>query len=130
MQISASLFAALKESDQSGHVFQMVSDRIGSLACLRRLHRTPPDSSGRDAFVARATPQLQGQVSSRAAVLDDEDRSRFFGVSLADNGMQAVWFSVKNANYFSYRRLPPARTSVDLDQQEHAMLCFYQPSDR
>ena len=55
-----------------------------------------PIASGRDAFETRAIAQQQGQVTLRAAVLDDEESRRFFGVSLADSGMQAVWLSVKN----------------------------------
>lgn len=58
--------------------------------------RAPPDASGRDAFETRAIAQQQGRVTLRAAVLDDEESRRFFGVSLADSGMQAVWLSVKN----------------------------------
>jgi hypothetical protein len=65
------------------------------LACCG-CSKTLPDPSGRDAFQSRATAQLQGQVTVRAAVLGDEESSRFFGVSLADGGMQAVWLSVKN----------------------------------
>jgi LssY C-terminus len=55
-----------------------------------------PDQSGRADFESRATTQQQAQVTVRAVVLDDDESLRFFGVSLADKGMQAVWFSVKN----------------------------------
>ena len=74
--------------------------------------KTPPDPSGRDAFESRATAQLQGQVTVRAAVLGDEESSRFFGVSLADKGMQAVWFSVKKIAIECYTTclLRPMRT--------------------
>ena len=74
--------------------------------------KTPPDPSGRDAFESRATGQLQGQVTVRAAVLGDEESSRFFGVSLADAGMQAVWFSVKNDSDGMLYYLP-ATTDAD-----------------
>jgi hypothetical protein len=74
--------------------------------------KTPPDPSGRDAFESRATAQLQGQVTVRAAVLGDEESSRFFGVSLADGGMQAVWFSVKNDSDGMLYYLP-ATTDAD-----------------
>jgi len=74
--------------------------------------KTPPDPSGRDAFESRATAQLQGQVTVRAAVLGDEESSRFFGVSLADKGMQAVWFSVKNDSDRMLYYLP-ATTDAD-----------------
>jgi hypothetical protein len=72
----------------------------------------PPDPSGRDAFESRATAQLQGQVTVRAAVLGDEESSRFFGVSLADAGMQAVWFNVKNDSDGMLYYLP-ATTDAD-----------------
>ena len=74
--------------------------------------KTPPDPSGRDAFESRATAQLQGQVTVRAAVLGDEESSRFFGVSLADAGIQAVWFSVKNDSDGMLYYLP-ATTDAD-----------------
>jgi hypothetical protein len=60
--------------------------------------RTPPDAAGRDIFESRAVTQQQGQVTARVAVLDDDESERYFGVSLADKGMQAVWLSVKNGN--------------------------------
>ena len=74
--------------------------------------KTPPDPSGRDAFESRASAQQQGQVTVRAAVLGDEESSRFFGVSLADEGMQAVWFSVNNDSDGMLYYLP-ATTDAD-----------------
>jgi hypothetical protein len=100
-QLNASPVAALKLWPSRSPIrvgaffrwFPIVS--VVLLACSG-CTKTPPDPSGRDAFESRATAQLQGQVTVRAAVLGDEESSRFFGVSLADAGMQAVWFSVKN----------------------------------
>ena len=89
--------------------FPIVS--VALLACSG-CTKTPPDPSGRDAFESRATAQLQGQVTVRAAVLGDEESSRFFGVSLADAGMQAVWFSVKNDSDGMLYYLP-ATTDAD-----------------
>jgi len=74
--------------------------------------KSQPDPSGRDAFESRATTQQQAQVTVRAAVLGDEESSRFFGVSLADAGMQAVWFSVKNDSDGMLYYLP-ATTDAD-----------------
>src|SRR4051812_28668926 len=74
--------------------------------------KTLPDPSGRDAFELRATAQLQGQVTVRAAVLGDDESLRFFGVSLADQGMQAVWLSVKN-NSDGMLYYLPATTDAD-----------------
>ena len=58
--------------------------------------KSQPDPSGRDAFESRAITQQQTQLTVRAAVLGDDESFRFFGVSLADKGMQAVWVSAKN----------------------------------
>ena len=58
--------------------------------------KSQPDPSGRDAFEWRAITQQQTQLTVRAAVLGDDESFRFFGVSLADKGMQAVWVSAKN----------------------------------
>jgi hypothetical protein len=55
-----------------------------------------PDPSGRDVFISRAVTQQQGQVTVRAAVLSDDESLRYFGVALADQGIQAVWLSVEN----------------------------------
>jgi hypothetical protein len=74
--------------------------------------RSQPDPSGRDAFASRAATQQQAQVSVRAAVLSDDESLRFFGVSLADSGMQAVWLSVKNDSHRMLYYLP-ATTDAD-----------------
>jgi hypothetical protein len=74
--------------------------------------KTPPDPSGRDVFETRATAQQQGQVTVSASVLGDEESNRFFGVSLADRDMQAVWLSVKNDSDGMLYYLP-ATTDAD-----------------
>jgi LssY C-terminus len=48
--------------------------------------------------VSRAAVQQQGPVTVRAAVLTDDESQRYFGVALADEGIQAVWLSVENAS--------------------------------
>jgi hypothetical protein len=88
--------AALKEPIIVGASFRWFPIVSVVLLACSGCTKTPPDRSGRDAFESRAAAQQQGQVTLRAAVLSDDESSRFFGVSLADRGMQAVWFSVKN----------------------------------
>jgi hypothetical protein len=68
--------------------------------------RTPPDPGGKEAFESRAITQQQGQVTARAAVLGDDESERYFGVSLADKGMQAVWLDVKNDSEGTLYYLP------------------------
>lgn len=74
--------------------------------------KPPPDPASRDVFEARALTQQQGQVTVRAAVLGDDESNRFFGVSLADKGMQAVWLGVRNDSTGTLYYLP-ATTDPD-----------------
>jgi len=116
-QLTASPVAALKLQPlevQSEWARVLDGFRSYRWSCLlaAAAPKTPPDPSGRDAFESRATAQLQGQVTVRAAVLGDEESSHFFGVSLADAGMQAVWFSVKNDSDGMLYYLP-ATTDAD-----------------
>ena len=76
------------------------------LLALAGCDRATPDPSGRDAFVARAVVQQQGLLSVRTAVLSDDESKRYFGVALADAGMQAVWFSVDNGTDGTLYYLP------------------------
>jgi hypothetical protein len=48
--------------------------------------------------VLRAVTQQHGLVTVRAAVLADDESQRYFCVAFADEGIQAVWMSVKNAS--------------------------------
>jgi hypothetical protein len=68
--------------------------------------KTPPDPTGQDIFESRAITQEEGQVTVSAAVLGDDESERYFGVSLADKGMQAVWLSVKNGSDGALHYLP------------------------
>ena len=57
-------------------------------------------------FKSRADIRQQGEVTVRAAVLTDDESERYFGASLADQGIQAVWLSVDNASDLGLRFLP------------------------
>jgi len=74
--------------------------------------KAPPDATGENVFESRAIAQQEGQVTVRAAVLGDDESERYFGVSLADKGMQAVWLSVKNGSDGALHFLP-ATTDAD-----------------
>ena len=68
--------------------------------------RAVPDSSGEKAFASRAESRLQGDVTVHAAVLTDDESRRYFGASLADEGIQAIWLSVENGGDSRLRFLP------------------------
>jgi hypothetical protein len=65
-----------------------------------------PDLTGEQAFVSRAEVSQQGTVTVRAAALTDDESERYFGASLADHGIQAVWLSVDNSSDLPLRFLP------------------------
>ncbi|MGA9562538.1 MAG: hypothetical protein WBR32_15990, partial [Pseudolabrys sp.] len=56
--------------------------------------------------MSRAEVRQQGAVTVRAAVLTDDESERYFGASLADQGIQAIWLSVDNAGDLLLRFLP------------------------
>jgi hypothetical protein len=56
--------------------------------------------------MSRAESQCQGAVTVRAAVLTDDESQDYFGASLADEGVQAVWLSVDNASDVRLHFLP------------------------
>ena len=62
------------------------------LSGLWRLFRVPytprPDETP---FLERAEQRQDGDLVVRAAVLDDHESRRFFGVPLARRGIQPVW---------------------------------------
>lgn len=58
--------------------------------------RTTPNQSSKDLITSRAVTQQEGAVTVRAAVLTDDESQRYFGIALADEGIQAVWLSVEN----------------------------------
>src|SRR5271169_3725663 len=57
-----------------------------------------PDRTTEQSFMSRAEVRQQGAVTVRAAVLTDEEGQRYFGASLADQGIQAIWLGVDNAS--------------------------------
>ena len=65
---------------------------------ISRATTASPDPSARDSFTSRAVSQRQGLVAVRVAVLTDHESQQYFGVALADEGIQAVWLSVENGS--------------------------------
>ena len=76
------------------------------LAALNRPSGGGPDLAVEQALMSRAAVSRQGDVTIRAAVLTDDESKRYFGRSLADYGVQAVWLSVNNASDLLLRFLP------------------------
>src|SRR5258708_21323836 len=58
---------------------------------------TAPDRTAEQSFMSRAEARHRGAVTVRAAVLTDDESQRYFGASLADHGIQAIWLGVGNA---------------------------------
>jgi hypothetical protein len=56
--------------------------------------------------MSRSESQSQGAVMVRAAVLSDDESQDYFGASLADEGVQAIWLSVDNASDIRLHFLP------------------------
>lgn len=65
-----------------------------------------PDLSAKQSFVSRAELRRQDAVTVRAAVLTDDESQRYFGASLADHGIQAIWLAVDNAGESVLEFLP------------------------
>ena len=76
------------------------------LAALNRPSGVGPDRAVEQGLMSRAAVSQQGAVTVRAAVLTDDESKRYFGASLADYGVQAVWLSVDNASDLLLRFLP------------------------
>src|SRR6476469_3149660 len=76
------------------------------LAVFSRASGAGPDLTAEQPFMSRAEVRQQGAVTVRAAVLTDDESERYFGASLADQGIQAVWLSVDNAGDLLLRFLP------------------------
>ena len=79
---------------------------LSLLAAFSRSGGAGPDLMAGQSFVSRAEVRQQGAVTVRAAVLTDDESERYFGASLADHGIQAVWLSVDNASDLLLRFLP------------------------
>src|SRR6204780_366584 len=67
---------------------------------------TPPDRTAEQSFISRAEARHHGAVTLRAAVLTDDESQRYFGASLADHGIQAIWLGVDNASESPLEFLP------------------------
>ena len=84
--------------------------------------KTAPSPSGKDLFASRAVTQQQGLITVHAAVLTDEESQSYFGVSLADEGIQAVWLSVENGSDLTLHYLPVTTDSDYFTAPEVARL--------
>jgi hypothetical protein len=65
-----------------------------------------PDPTAEQSFISRAESRERGAVAVRASVLSDDESERYFGASLADHGIQAIWLSVNNAGESPLQFLP------------------------
>ena len=65
-----------------------------------------PDRTAEKSFMSRAEVRQRGAVTVRAAVLTDDESQRYFGASLADHGIQAIWLGVDNASESPLEFLP------------------------
>ena len=65
-----------------------------------------PDRTVEREFMSRAAVRQQGPVTVRASVLTDEESQRYFGASLADHGIQAIWLRVDNDSKSVLQFLP------------------------
>src|SRR6478735_5795805 len=79
---------------------------LSLLAVFSRSSGAGPDLPAEQPFVSRAEVRQQGAVTVRAAVLTDDESERYFGASLADQGIHAVWLSVDNGGDLLLRFLP------------------------
>jgi hypothetical protein len=77
-----------------------------AIAVLSWFSKTAPDHTAEQSFISRADLRERGAVAVRAAVLTDDDSERYFGASLADHGIQAIWLNVNNGSDTPLRFLP------------------------
>src|SRR6476661_10310705 len=71
---------------------------LSLFAAFSRSSDAGPDLTAEQPFMSRTEVRQQGAVSVRAAVLTDDESQRYFGASLADHGIQAIWLSVNNTS--------------------------------
>ena len=95
---------------------------LALLVLLTGCNRTSPDQSGEGQFVSRSVAQQQGPVTVRVAVLSDDESQNYFGVALADEGIQAVWLSVENNSDAALVYLPVTTDPNYFTPQEVARL--------
>jgi hypothetical protein len=67
---------------------------------FRVLYKPRPEEL---AFLQRAVVQRDDEIIVQAAVLDDRESERFFGVDLAHKGMQPIWLHITNTGKQLYR---------------------------
>lgn len=79
---------------------------ISVIAVLGSGSITIPDRTVENSFMHRAEVRQQGTVTVRASVLTDDESQRYFGSSLADRGMQAIWLGVDNGSDSPLQFLP------------------------
>src|SRR6476646_5619941 len=79
---------------------------LSLFAAFSRSSDAGTDLTAEQPFMSRAEVRQQGAVTVRAAVLTDDESERYFGASLADQGIQAIWLSVDNAGDLLLRFLP------------------------
>src|SRR3984893_2933979 len=77
-----------------------------AIAVFSWLGIATPDRTAEQSFMSRAEARHQGAVTGRAAVLTDDESQRYFGASLADHGIQAIWLGVDNASESQLEFLP------------------------
>lgn len=81
-------------------------------------------------FLARTETQCDDELEVRAAVLDNRESERFFGVPMARKGVQPVWLEIHNRGQRVYRlRL----ASIDPDYYpplEAAYVCHFRMGSR
>src|SRR5450432_1443701 len=65
-----------------------------------------PDRTSEKSFMSRVEVRQRGAVTVRAAVLTDDESRSYFGASLADHGIQAIWLGVDNASESQLEFLP------------------------
>jgi hypothetical protein len=92
---------------------------------ISRFGNIGPYPADERSFVSRADIRQQSAVSVRAAVLTDDESERYFGASLADHGIQAIWLSVNNASDSPLQFLPIATdpnyfSEAEVDRQLRA----------
>ena len=79
---------------------------LSLFAAFSRPSDAGTDLRAEQPFKSRAEVRQQGGVTVRAAVLTDDESERYFGASLADQGIQVIWLSVDNASDLPLRFLP------------------------
>src|SRR6201998_471411 len=79
---------------------------LALFAAFNRSSGADPDLTAEQPFMSRAEVRQQGAVTVRAAVLTDDESQRYFGASLADHGIQAIWLDADNTSDSQLEFLP------------------------